>query len=181
MVDVFVERRFESPVTVANLLKELTSASSCFEMHRIGWHASLLSTDGQRSVCQFSCSDAESVRIASRQAGVIVDAIWPGTVHLAPGVGDAEQQAANVIVTRRFETPVTLASVQAIEDAGGWCLEVHKVKFIRTFFSRDRKRMICLYRAPDAESVRIAQRQAGMPVDQVWSFRPVQPEAPISA
>jgi hypothetical protein len=29
--------------------------------------------------------------------------------------------------------------------------------------------MLCLYQAPDAESVRLAQHQANMPVDRVWA------------
>jgi len=33
--------------------------------------------------------------------------------------------------------------------------------------------MICMYHAPDAESVRLAQRQAGMPIDDVWAFEGV--------
>jgi len=35
--------------------------------------------------------------------------------------------------------------------------------------------MICLYHAPDAESVRLAQRQAGMPLERVWAFHAVLP------
>jgi hypothetical protein len=46
---------------------------------------------------------------------------------------------------------------------------------VRTLFSTDRKRMICLYHAPDAESVRLAQRAAGMPFGEVWPFRQVLP------
>jgi hypothetical protein len=76
-----------------------------------------------------------------------------------------------VVVERSFDSPVTLEEVQAIEDAGAACLAARNVEFVRTIFSRDRKRMICLYRAPDAEAVREAQRKAGMPVDAVWSFR----------
>jgi hypothetical protein len=30
--------------------------------------------------------------------------------------------------------------------------------------------MICLYRAPDADAVREAQRQAGVPFTSVWRF-----------
>ena len=176
MADVFLEQRFDPPVSASGLREQFRLASNCFEMHRIGWQASLLSADGQHCVCQFSCADAESLRIALRQVGANIDAIWSGTVHLAVGVSPSEQAPANVIVTRRFDEPVTLESIQAIEDAGAWCLEVHKVKFVCTFFSRDRKRMICLYCAPDAESVRLAQRQASMPVDQVWSFNSVRPE-----
>ena len=29
--------------------------------------------------------------------------------------------------------------------------------------------MICLYEAPDAESVRHVQRQTGMPVQRIWA------------
>lgn len=181
MADAFLEQRFDPPVSASGLREQFRLASNCFEMHRIGWQASLLSADGQHCVCQFSCGDAESLRIALRQVGANVDSIWSGSVHLAVGVSSAEQVAANVIVTRRFEKPVALESIQEIENAGARCLELHKVKFICTFFSRDHKRMICLYRAPDAESVRLAQRQAGMPVDQVWSFNSVHPEPAISA
>lgn len=181
MADVFMERRFDPPVTLTGLKEQFTSATNCLEMHRIGWQVSLLSTDGQCSVCRFSCPDEESLRIAVRQAGAKADSIWSGTIHLAPDVVPAEQHAANVVVTRRFEAPVTLESVQAIEDAGAWCLDAHNVKFMCTFFSRDRKRMICLYCAPDAESVRLAQRQAGMPVDRVWSFNRLGPESGMAA
>lgn len=82
-----------------------------------------------------------------------------------------------VIVERSFEEPVEFAAIQAIEDRGAWCHEEHRVRFIRTWFSRDRRRMICLYEAPDAESVRIAQRKAGMPLDRVWSSTSNPPPA----
>ena len=76
---------------------------------------------------------------------------------------------ALVAVERTFPEPVVFNEVQAIEDAASWCLDIHNVRFVRTFFSADRRRMICLYEAPDAESVRLAQRQAGLPFDSVWA------------
>jgi hypothetical protein len=36
--------------------------------------------------------------------------------------------------------------------------------------------MICLYEAPDAESVRQAQREAGVPFDEAWAFARYGPE-----
>ena len=36
--------------------------------------------------------------------------------------------------------------------------------------------MICLYRAPDAEAVRKANRTAGLPFDRVWPARALVPE-----
>ena len=72
---------------------------------------------------------------------------------------------------RSFDNPVTVEAMQAIEDAGAWCMDLHHVTFLRTFFSSDCKRMICLYQAPDAESVRLAQHQAKMPLERVWACR----------
>jgi hypothetical protein len=78
-----------------------------------------------------------------------------------------------VVVERSFDEPVAFEAIQAIEDRGAWCLEMHNVRFLRTFFSLDRRRMICIYLAPDAESVRLAQSQAGVPFTRVWPAEPV--------
>lgn len=75
----------------------------------------------------------------------------------------------HVLVEREFEEPVEVDDIQAIEDRGAWCLEVYKVRFIQTYFSTDRRRMLCLYEAPDAESVRLAQSKAGVPFSRVWT------------
>lgn len=175
MVDVFVERLFDPPLTPEGVVA-MAGASRCsFELHHVDWRESMLATDGRRMLCHFQAPDAESVRIAFRRAGLAVGRIWPGTLHLA-----AEPLEANVLVERRFDTPVQLAAIQALEDAGAWCLETHRVRFVRTFFSCDRTRMICLYRAPDVESVRRAQIQAQMPLERVWGFRRFSAE-PTSA
>jgi hypothetical protein len=174
MTHVFLERDFAQPISEADVLAMASTSGWCFELYRVAWHASHLSADGQRLVCWFEGPDAESARQAMRKAAVDMRVVWPGTVHHAPGA-DATHDA-NVVVERAFEAPVTLTAVQDIEDAGIGCLNAHQVEFVRTFFSTDRRRMICLYRAPDAESVRIAQRQAGMPVERVWAFRRIGPD-----
>jgi hypothetical protein len=74
-----------------------------------------------------------------------------------------------VIVERRFASPVDFGTIQALEDAGAWCLQAHQVTFLKTHFSRDRMRMLCLYEAPDAEAVRVAERQAGVPFERAWA------------
>jgi hypothetical protein len=127
-------------------------------------------------ICWVAAPDMESARIAMRQQGLDARMLWQGTVHDAPGVQEEDLAAANVLVERSFEAPVEIQDIQEIEDAGRWCLETRDVRFIRTFFSVERKRMICLYEAPDAESVRQAQREAGVPFNDAWSFRKVGPE-----
>jgi hypothetical protein len=163
---VFLERQFEPPIGGGDVLALAEAAASCLQMHRVGWNGSFLGSDGRLMLCWFTAADAESARIALRQVRADTRRLWPGTVHEGP-----VPAVPNVIVERGFGEPVTIEEIQAIEDAGAWCLEAHNVTFARTFFSGDRKRMLCLYEAPDAESVRLAQREAAMPMERVWAFR----------
>lgn len=170
MTDIFLERNFEPAIDSADVLDMAREAAGCFAIHRVGWNCSYLSGNGAAMLCWFSGPDTESARIALRQVGAHIDRIWPGTIHEAPVAA-----VPNVAVERSFDRPVALEDIQAIEDAGSLCLETHRVRFARTFFSRDRRRMISLYEAPDAEAVRQAQRDAGMPLDRVWAFRQIGP------
>lgn len=174
MTEIFLERTFEEPLTDERFAEMVSSSASCYGLYRVEWRRSLISADRHRLFCCFVAPDAESLRDALRKAGGS-GTLWPGTVHDSPAANAPSLEAANVLVERSWDESVTLDEIQAIEDAGAICLETHKVKFVRTFFSRDRKRMICLYQAPDAEAVRTAQRMAEMPVDRVWSFELKQP------
>jgi hypothetical protein len=171
VTEVFLQRSYDPPLTDDAFGEMVHAGASCFDLYRVQWRRSFLSADGRRMICWFSAPDAESTRLALRRAGSHDATPWAGSVHDSPAADAPPAEAANVVVERSFDDPVTLEEIQAIEDAGASCLETHQVSFVRTFFSRDRKRMICLYRAPDAEAVRVAQRMAGMPVDSVWGFR----------
>jgi hypothetical protein len=175
MTDVFLERCFEPPLTRDTAVAMALESVHCFQLHRVDWLGSLLASDGRRMVCWFRGPDAESARTALRQAGADVGVLWPGSVHEAPDPPPPDPGTAQVIVARRFAEPVTFEAIQAIEDAGAWCLETRAVHFLCSYFSRDRRRMLCLYQAPDAESVRQAQHQAGMPVDAVWACHRLDP------
>lgn len=167
---LFLERAFETPLTARDVLERGAATAWCFEMYRLNWMASFLAAGGQTLVCWLRAPDIESARQALRKAGADARRLWSGTVHEG-----AASERENVMVARSFDVPVSLEEIQAREDAASWCLEAHNVRFSRTFFSLDRKRMLCLYEAPDAESVRLAQREAGMPFDAVWSFERIAP------
>jgi hypothetical protein len=172
LTEVLLERTFDPPLTPAEVLAMAsTDALRCFALHEVGWRMSFLSLCGRQMVCWFSGPDAESVRIALRHAGADIRRLWPGTVHDAPGLDARACNDANVLVERSFQRPTSLDEIQALEDAGAGCLQTHRVRFARTFASLDGQRMLCLYQAPDAESVRLAQRQAGVPLDRAWSFQ----------
>jgi hypothetical protein len=168
--EIILERTFDEPTTPREVLDGLEVSGGCFDLHRVDWNASYLGLDGLRMVCHFSAPDMESTRIALRQLGQDTSRMWNASLHDSPGAEAAEIAAANVIVERSFDDAVELQAVQDIEDAGIRCLEMRNVRFLRTYFSADRRRMLCLYSAPDAESVRQAQREAGVPFDAAWAF-----------
>jgi len=178
MTEVFLERRLNPPLTASDVIA-MGASADCFALHRVGWQGSCLAVDGTRLLCHFHGPDAESVRVALRQAGVDPRICWPGTICERPASAAPliAPPTANVLVERSFREPVQLAAIQEREDAHAWCLEARHVTFVRTFFSLDRLRMICFYQAPDAESVRVAQRQAGLPLDSVWSFNAISAPA----
>ncbi len=73
-----------------------------------------------------------------------------------------------IVVERTFASPPSDEELTAAGIRERPCLEIHGVAWRRSLFSVDRLRMICEYDAPDAESVRKAQREAGNPFDRVW-------------
>lgn len=175
MSDVFYLRPLDPPATPEAVLAMGAESGSCFDLHRVDWAESFLATDGARMLCRYRAPDAESARLALKQLGSDMNAVWAGSVFTAENVDNETLTNATVLVERSWDQPVELADIQAIEVAGAWCLENHHVTFLRSFFATDHKHMVCLYAAPDAESVRLAQRQAEMPVDRVWSFQHIVP------
>lgn len=177
MTDIVLARRFPAAVGAETLGRMLALAAECMALHDVVWQHSMLALDGRRMLCHFRAPDAESARLALRRAEGEVLSLWPASVHGPPTVPGPP---ASVVVERSFPRAVRFADIQAREDAHAWCLEAHQVRFVRSYFSRSRRHMFCLYQAPDAESVRIAQRQAGMPVERIWAGRPLTPDGPAA-
>jgi hypothetical protein len=168
--NLFLERTFDEPLTREDVLDGARESAQCFDLHRVRWHGSFLSHDGRTMVCHFSAVDIESARLALRDPDVDLSRFWSGTVHHG-----ARPDAPNVVVERSFAAPVRFEDIAAIGLGKPWCFETHGVSHTHSFFSLDGKRMLCFYRAPDAEAVRLAQREAAMPIDAVWACSPVVP------
>lgn len=168
MVQVIVLHDLDTPLTPAAWRDSAEKAAWCRDLHRVAWRHSLLSLDGLDAVCLFEATDAEAVRRIGLQLHRPVRGVWPVTCHASAENRETGPLARTVVVERHFEAPVEFAAVQAMEDRGAWCLDLHRVRFLHTYFSTDRCHMICVYAAPDAESVRIAQQKIGMPVSRIW-------------
>ena len=82
----------------------------------------------------------ESARLALRDPDMDLSRLWSGTVYAG-----ASRVAPNVVVERSFAAPVRYEDIKALGEAKAWCLETYHVKYAHTFFSLDRKRMLCFY------------------------------------
>jgi Nickel responsive protein SCO4226-like len=76
---------------------------------------------------------------------------------------------ARVIMEQTFETPLSDEEYARLAARLDECLEVRNGAWVRSYYSKDKKRCICEFEAPDAESVRTALRSAKAPFDRVWS------------
>jgi hypothetical protein len=74
-----------------------------------------------------------------------------------------------IIVERSFEKPLTQEELSAVEARMAPCLDLYNVRWIRSFWSADRLRMICEYEAADVASVRNVQREAEAKFDHAWA------------
>ena len=75
---------------------------------------------------------------------------------------------ARIIVVRRFDPPLTQAELSEIEARVAPCLDLHKVRWLRSYWSQDRRRMVCEYDAADMQSVREVQHEAGARFEDMW-------------
>jgi hypothetical protein len=169
METIVVERILDRPLTVEGL-RELSEQSRwCLDQHRVDIRSTFLALTGERTVCVYAAPDAESVRAVNRQVGVPLVRLWTASVHAAPTAPSAAPAKPFVVVERSFAEPAVLGDLQAMEDRGAWCLDLNGVRFLHTYLSLDRLRMVCVYEAPDAEAVRRTQKQLAMPFDDVWA------------
>ncbi len=179
---VIVDREFEAPVTPEAVLADDDDARWCFDQYRTNPSFHLLALDGIRLCCVFRAPDAEAVRQVARtlemsppkQAWAASLEGWNGDLaDLRTRAGEAERGGSLALVERSFPAPVDFPAFQALEDAGSWCLDLNGVRFLGTFFARDRRRMLCLYQAPDSEAVKRTNSRLELPFDRVWPARVV--------
>lgn len=87
-------------------------------------------------------------------------------------MGDAiHDSMTDVIVARTPGVPVNPGewAARAKEDSG--CFDLYRARWCQSFVADDGTRLICHFRAPDADSVRMAFRASGEPDVSVWPAR----------
>jgi hypothetical protein len=74
----------------------------------------------------------------------------------------------DVVAELSCDTPIALGNLIALEQSCAPCFGTYRVQLVGLFIARDRRRAVLLFRAPDAESVRLACRHVTLPFERVW-------------
>jgi len=159
---VLVERSFPQPVAFEDFRGR---GASCLELHRARFLRAYFSADRLRMICLFEAPDAESVRVAQEKSGLPFDAAW--TARVVPHGPDVPGDEA-IVVERKLPLAVDEAAILEATARGAWCVEQRGCRSVCTYLSGDGRRTVCIYVGPDAESVREAQKEIGLPFDVAW-------------
>jgi len=84
-----------------------------------------------------------------------------------------------LIVEQTYDPPLTDEEYRRAAQRLDPCLDAHGARWMCSYLSHDRRRMICEFEAPDAESVRQSMRSADVAFDRVWTsevFRRGEPD-----
>jgi hypothetical protein len=174
MSDVFYLRPVDPPIAPADLEAMSRYAEGCFDLHRVDWLQSFLATDGRRMLCWYRAPDAESARLALRQLGSDMNAVWPGAI-----IGDHESgpplSDAGMLAEFYFEKPQSADAVAAkVNDTA--MFGRHGVTFVRGFVSTCGTRMACVFQSPGEAQLRTALEAVGWSPQAVWACIPLSPE-----
>lgn len=182
MVSVIIERAYGRPIKLDDIFTGDRALRWCLDIYAGSARFHALTAEARNSICVYEAPDAEAMRNVERTSGLrAAQRIWAATVH--PGPGDDPGKAPVLetveatlgLVERSFAEPIEFESLQAAEDENNSCLVMHRVRFVRSYLALDKRKMICLYAAPDLESIRTANRMTGLPVDEVYLARPNYP------
>jgi len=76
---------------------------------------------------------------------------------------------ARVVMEQLFEEPMPDETLAEFSKRLDGCLDLRDSTWARSYLSSDRRRMVCEFEAPDADSVREALHSASIPFERVWS------------
>ncbi len=169
MTQVIVERSFEDPAELQALQDLEDRGAWCLEQHHVRFIRTWVSKDRRRMICVYEAPDTESVRIAQRQAGMPLERAWEAAPLTPPSRGTDPPAGERVVVERVFDDPIGGDTLPGLFDAARECFMRHDVTWLGGHIASDGRRMLCVFAAPDAESVRVANRQAGTPFVQAWT------------
>ncbi len=162
---VIVERVFPEPVTQDEIQAGEDRAAGCHEDYQVRFLKTYVARDRKRVVCVYEAPDAESVRTVQETADLPYEKLWPAK---AIRYEEADVHGDVVVLERALPQPFDEATLRAKSAQVAWCFDLWGCRIVWSYLSLDGRRCVCIFTAPDAESVRQSQDQAGLPYARSW-------------
>ena len=171
MSDVFYLRPIDPPIALADVQIMAQHAGGCFNLHRVDWRQSFLADDGARMLCWYRAPDAESARLALRQLGSDMNAVWAGEAF-GDGSPIPETSKARVVAEIVVGEPLArdepARRIPALREQG--------IEPIGGFLSARGTLLVLLFAAADVRAVERALAAIGLPPQSAWGCTPVTPK-----
>jgi hypothetical protein len=168
MTLIVVERAFDAARSFEEVQDKERGAAWCFEKQRVRRVRALFARDGLRMIGMYEAPDMEAMRTTQRTAGLPIERAWAAT-PIVDAVAEPATGHVLAIVQRTVPSAITLEQIRHLTTDPTGCGRRLGVAHVGAFVSLDLSRMICVFHAPDLESVRVGNRQMGLPADAVWS------------
>lgn len=88
---------------------------------------------------------------------------------------------ARIVVEQTFPRPISPEELSLTAKQVDRCLEVHGARWIRSYLSTDRMRMVCEFDAADADKIRESYRSAAVEFERVWTADVFTRDEPASS
>jgi Nickel responsive protein SCO4226-like len=170
MSDVFYVRPVDPPISPEVVHGMAQYAGGCFAMHHVDWKHSFLSEDGGRMLCWYHAADAESARLALRELGSNMNAVWAGTVT-GEGTNSLPISRATLLAEVQFDDPIAAQDLALRVSV----LEQQAITLVRGILSIRGTRWLGLLDAPDEQAARVALERANLAAATVWACTPITP------
>lgn len=84
---------------------------------------------------------------------------------------------AVIMVIEKFDPPIDLSQGSPVADKVSPCLPAYDAHWLSSYIASDGTQCVCVYEAPDAESMRRIYRTADVPFEAVWAATPLHRSA----
>ncbi len=147
----------------------------CLKTRQADWLYSLVSVQGDRSLCVFSVPYAEAVREACREARMPFQQVWPTQYWVDLDPTHLPQGSSLILAETVYDPPLTPAIYEAEKQQAAGCFQELNIQHAFSLVTLDGTRSVCAFVATTAEDVRSLYRKTNAPFEHVWKAILIRP------
>lgn len=166
-----------TPITYDHWMEITQSLGECVESRQIQWLCSLVSVQGDRSLCVYQVPYTDAVREAYREAGMPFQQAWQADLWVDYDPASLPQGDTLIMVDVNYEIPITKATYESHKQRAANCFHEMQIEHIVSAVALDGTHSICVFSAPTAEDVRSLYRKLCVPFGQVWKATLIRPSS----